>query len=92
MRTEPLIPEDELASLAKQFRVAAGKSKADVARELHVAGPTVFSAEERPEMSLTKLRTRMIEKYSQFKVIGPTYRLEKKKIKSVSAANIRRSA
>ena len=70
--------EKQLAVLAKQFRKAAGKSKADVARELDVARPTVFGAEENPDMSLTKLRVRMIEKYSPFKVTGPVFHLERK--------------
>lgn len=78
MRSKKPIPETQLAVLAKQFREATGKSKADVARELRVAAPTVFSAEERPEMSLTKLRVRMIEKYSAFKVVGPVFYLSKR--------------
>jgi hypothetical protein len=69
--------EQELAPLAKQFREAAGKSKVKVARELGVAPPTVFGAEEKPEQSLTALRIRMIEKYSPYKVTGPFYVLEK---------------
>jgi DNA-binding XRE family transcriptional regulator len=70
--------EKELAALAKKYRQAAGKSKAEVARELSVAPPTVFSAEEQPEMSLTKLRIRMIEAYSPFQVVGPIFVLEDK--------------
>ncbi len=72
------VKEQELARLAKKFRRAAGKSKADVARELGVAAPTIFGAEEQPKMSLTKLRVRMIEAYSPFKVVGPVFVLEKK--------------
>ena len=78
MRANRVVKEKELAALAKQFRQAAGKSKADVARELDVSAPTIFGAEESPEMSLTKLRVRMIEKYSPFKVIGPVFHLQKK--------------
>jgi DNA-binding XRE family transcriptional regulator len=70
--------EKELAALAKKFRQAAGKSKAEVAREFGVAPPTVFAAEEEPETSLTKLRIRMIEAYSSFKVIGPVFMLKQK--------------
>jgi DNA-binding XRE family transcriptional regulator len=78
MRTNRAIKEEELAALAKQFREAADKSKVDAARELGVAAPTVFSAEERPDMSLTKLRIRMIEQYSPFKIVGPVFYLEHK--------------
>ena len=67
-----------MAVLAKQFRVASGISKADVARQLRVSAPSVFNAEECPERNLTKLRTRMIEAYSPFKVIGPVFHLKKK--------------
>ncbi len=72
------ITEKELAALAKTFRKGAGKSKVEIARELDVAPPTVFNAEEHPELSLTKLRVRIIEKYSPYKVTGPFYILEKK--------------
>jgi len=78
VKTKRPLQEAQLAALAKQFREAAGKSKAVAARELGVAAPTVFSAEEHPEMSLTKLRIRLIEKYSPFKVTGPVFFLEKK--------------
>jgi DNA-binding XRE family transcriptional regulator len=72
------VEEKELAALAKKFRQAAGKSKADVARELGVAAPTIFGAEEQPEMSLTKLRVRIIEACSPFKVVGPVFLLRRK--------------
>jgi DNA-binding XRE family transcriptional regulator len=72
------IEEKELAALAKQFRQAAGKSKAEIARELGVAAPTVFGAEEQPDLSLTKLRIRIIEICSPYKVTGPFFLLTKK--------------
>jgi DNA-binding XRE family transcriptional regulator len=72
------VTEQELAATAKASRKAAGKSKAEIARELDVAPPTVFNAEENPELSLTKLRIRIIETYSPYKVTGPFYMLEKK--------------
>lgn len=67
--------ETDLAALAKKIRKETGKRKVEVARELKVAPPNIFSAEERPEMSLHKLRIRMIETYSKYKVIGPVYYL-----------------
>jgi DNA-binding XRE family transcriptional regulator len=73
-----LLAEQELAALAKRYREAAGKSKVEAARELHVAPPTVFQAEEEPTVSLTKLRIRMIEKYSPLKVVGPVFMLKRK--------------
>jgi DNA-binding XRE family transcriptional regulator len=78
MRLDTPIQEKNLAALAKKFRKAAGKSKARIARELGVAPPTVFSAEERPEMSLTKLRIRIIEACSPYRITGPFYIAKKK--------------
>jgi DNA-binding XRE family transcriptional regulator len=68
----------ELAGLAKQFREQSGKSKAELGRELKVTRPTMQDVEERPERNLTKLRRRIIEKYSPHRVVGPVYYLEKK--------------
>lgn len=70
--------ESELATLAKQCREKVGKSKAEAARQLGVSTPSIFNAEEHPELSLTMLRIRMIEAYSPFKITGPMYLCEKK--------------
>lgn len=86
MHTKPKHPnmrkqffsESELAALAKKFRQQAGKNKSELARELGVHRATISLAEEKPQQSLTKLRVRIIEKYSPSKVIGPVYFLEKK--------------
>jgi len=78
MQNKRLIQEKGLAALAKSFREKAGKSKADAARELHVAAPSIFNAEEEPEMSLTKLRIRLIETYSPYRVTGPVFVLTRK--------------
>jgi hypothetical protein len=72
------IEEKSLAALAKKFRQAAGKSKSEAARELKVAPSSIFNAEERPELSLTSLRIRIIEAYSPYRVEGPVYLLKKK--------------
>lgn len=78
MRSKQSLTEPGLAALAKHLREAAGKTKAEVAREIGVAPPSVFNAEECPELSLTKLRIRIIEKYSAYRVVGPVFLLEKK--------------
>ena len=67
------IEEEELGLMAKKIREAAGKSRAEAARDLGVARPSIFQAEERPEIGLAKLRKRIIEKYSHLEVIGPGY-------------------
>lgn len=78
MRIKSPVKERELAALAKQFREASGQSKVDMARKLRVSPPSVFNAEERPELSLTGLRIRIIEACSPFKVVGPVFHLIKK--------------
>ncbi len=72
------VREDQLARLAKKYREVAGKTRAQAAREMKVSQTSVFQAEEIPNQALTKLRVRMIEAYSGFKVIGPVFLLERK--------------
>jgi hypothetical protein len=45
---------------------------------MKVSQTSIFNAEETPDQSLVKLRMRMIEAYSKFKVRGPVYLLEDK--------------
>ena len=78
MSKSTLLTEKDLMALAKKYRKATGKTRAAVARELGVARPTVVQAEENSEQSLTKLRIRIIEAYSQHKVTGPWFKLEMK--------------
>jgi DNA-binding XRE family transcriptional regulator len=78
MKTGQIVTEVQLAALAKQFREAAGKTRAAAARDMGVKHPSIFHAEETPEQSLLKLRKRIIEKYSPYKVEGPGFWLEKK--------------
>ena len=79
MSKQKFFNDEELAALAKSYRLKSGKSKIEAARELGVARPTVQLAEENPEESLTALRRRMIEAYSPYEVVGPVYFLKRKK-------------
>ena len=74
-----IVQESELAGLAKHFREKAGKTRPEAIREMGVAQPTLFQAEEEPKRSLHKLRKQIIEAYSDYEVIGPVYLLQKKK-------------
>jgi hypothetical protein len=85
IKKEP-VSERELAVLAKKCREASGKTRAQAARELKVSNPSVFQAEESPEKSLFKLRKRLIEKYSSFRVRGPVYLIEDKRVTSDAAS------
>jgi hypothetical protein len=73
-----VLTEKDLARLAKKYRKAAGKTRAEAARDMRVKHPSIFHAEESPEKSYLKLRMRLIEKYSPYKVAGPAYFLETK--------------
>jgi DNA-binding XRE family transcriptional regulator len=70
--------EIELAALAKKYRKETGKRRAQAARDMGVSQTSIFHAEESPEQGLTKLRMRMIEMYSPFKVTGPVFFLTRK--------------
>ena len=71
--------EAELAALARKYRVESGKKRAQAARELGVARPSLIYAEDHPNKSFTKLRCRIIEMYSPYEVKGPVFLLDKKK-------------
>lgn len=78
MLKKQLLSERDLASLAMSLRKKAGKSRAEAGRELGVSHVSIHRAEENPEVSLLKLRIRMIEAYSSFKVTGPVFHLVRK--------------
>jgi len=64
--------------VGQEISQATGKTRARAARDMGVAQTSIFNAEESPHMSLLKLRIRMIEKYSPFKVSGPVFHLNGK--------------
>lgn len=78
MTPNQFLTEKDLVALAKRYRKQSGKTRAEAARDLRVAQTSIFNAEETPKMSLRKMRMRMIEAYSQFKVVGPVFVLKRK--------------
>ena len=76
--SKKIVTELDLAALAKQVRERSGKKRAQAARDMRVSQTSIFHAEESPEQGLQKLRVRMIETYSPYKVTGPVFLLEKK--------------
>jgi DNA-binding XRE family transcriptional regulator len=78
MPQEKALTEKDLAAQAKRFREQTKKTRATAAREMQVSQTSIFNAEESPDQSLLKLRVRMIETYSPFKVVGPIFFLERK--------------
>ena len=79
MTQKKFLSETDLIALAKKFRKQSGKTRAQAAREMGVAQTSIFNAEENPTQSLSKLRSRMIEAYSDFKVTGPVFLVMKKR-------------
>lgn len=73
-----VLTENGLLKAAKRFRKQSGKKRAQAAREMGVAQTSIFQAEESPQDNLRKLRVRMIEAYSRFKVVGPVFFLKRK--------------
>ena len=78
MPQEQIVTEEGMAALAMRFRDQAGKTRAQAARDMGVAQTSIFHAEESPTQSLIKLRIRMIEAYSPYRVVGPVYHFKKK--------------
>ena len=78
MTQKQALTKPDLAALAKRFRQQAKKKRAEAARDMGVAQTSIFNAEESPHQSLLKLRVRMIEAYSPYRVIGPIFLLTKK--------------
>lgn len=76
MASENYLREEDLAALAKKCRLAAKVGRTQAARDMGIKHPSIFHAEESPSESLTKLRCRMIETYSNLKVSGPFFRVE----------------
>lgn len=68
--------EQDLAKLAKQFRIKSGKTKAALARELKVTRASMQDAEEHAERPMTRLRIAIIEACSPYAVEGPLFRLK----------------
>ena len=79
MSKEQLLTENELAAIAKRFRIEAKKSRAQAARDMKVSQTSIHHAEESPQLSLLRLRIRLIEAYSPFEVVGPVFRLTRKR-------------
>lgn len=71
------LDEVGLAALAKKARQSAHKTKSDAARELKVTRAAIHFAEEEPIRSMSLLRRRIIEKYSEYRVEGPVYLVTK---------------
>ena len=72
------LSEQDLAAIAKRFRKQAGITRAQAARDMSVAQTSIFHAEESPGQSFLKLRSRMIQEYSPYQVIGPFFLLKRK--------------
>src|SRR6266850_4032386 len=70
------IREEDLPQIAKAAREAAGRTRAEAARDLGVKFSSIFNAEENPRASLFQLRKKLIETYSNYQLVGPEFRLQ----------------
>ena len=70
--------QNDLAVPARNFCRQANTTRTQAARDMKVSQTSIFNTEESPDQGLIKLRMRMIEAYSKFKVSGPVYLLEEK--------------
>jgi DNA-binding XRE family transcriptional regulator len=70
------VKEHELAELAKAARKKTGLSKAELGRQLGVTRGTIHQAEEYADMSLTRIRLKMIEECTPATISGPFYQIE----------------
>jgi len=78
MRVRRFVSELELVKLSKRARTKAGISKAEAAKAMRVSYVSIHHAEEDPKQSLTRLRRRIVERYSPYKVVGPVFLLKRK--------------
>ena len=78
MREKQWLAERDLATIARRFRKKAGKSRAQAARDMGVSQTSIFHAEESPEQSLRKLRSRMIAAYSDLEVVWAVLLVKRK--------------
>ena len=74
-----VVSEATLASLAKQARTETGVTQAEAARQLGVSQTNISFAETDSKRSLTKLRKRMIARFSGgYEIAGPFYVVKRK--------------
>ena len=78
MKDGQAVSTDELCSLAREAWEGTGKTQTEAAKELGVQQPTFAQAINEPKRSLTQLRILIIEKYTDFEVQRPEYRLTQK--------------
>lgn len=65
--------EEGLSQLAKKAREDKGLTQALAAKILNVQQPTLAQAENNPKRKLTKLRIRIIQEFTGYKVEGPFF-------------------
>ena len=76
LRSGALVTEEELAGLASVALDRLGLQRAEVAQRLGVSSPSISDAVNRPEITLTVLRLRILA-LAGYEAEGPLYRLKK---------------
>jgi len=74
-----VVPEPELAALARLARQDAGITQTEAAHRLGVSRPTVAQAENEPTRPLSALRRKMISEFSGgYRCVGPFWIIARK--------------
>ncbi len=76
VQQKQFVKETALAALAKAARKKSQLSKAELGRRLGVTRGAIHQAEEFSDLSLTKVRIKIIEKCTSAKVSGPFYQIK----------------
>lgn len=79
MKHNQSFPADDLVKLAREAFEASGLTQQQAATQLGVSQPVLARAVNQPSASLSALRVRIIEAFTDYVVEGPVYRLIKRK-------------
>ena len=73
-----LIKRSDIPLIVKETREQKGLTTEHVARDLGVSEPSVAQAEAQPHRALFKLRKRILERFTEYTLDGPFYRVRRK--------------
>ena len=78
MKEGTIFPTKELASVVREAWLQSGKTQVEAAKDFGVTQPAFAQAVNEPKRALDKLRTSIIERYTEFTIEGPSYQIVKK--------------
>ena len=78
MKEGQIIPTKALASIAREAWLESGKTQTEAAKDFGVTQPALAQAVNQPHRALDKLRIAIIERYTEYTIEGPSYRVVRK--------------